>query len=481
MMRKGSTEVDGDEVAAARKRIEERSKLRAKATSGRRPVIDGRGGSVTRAAVRRDLAVRQAARASGVVPDAAGADLAKLARELAQNSRGMREKVAGLESQIRYLERQNRTRNVSLPGSEDGTTFKGKKLEFMYTRAIRFLLTGREEGNELEAEIFRQTEKRRSSMLVGKTALEMGTDSLGGFLVPQQIAADIIELIRAQAVMMAAGVTSMPGLTGAPYQIPKQTSASTAYWVAENSGPTESNQAFGQISLFPHCAAALTKLSKRLIMMASPAAEAFVRDDMSLQLALFLDLAILRGNGASGAPVGIANWPGIGTYAVGTNGGALTYQGLVGIVQKVRIANGLRNAKSVGWVIPTALIAVLQNMVDGNNRPLLLPWDESIKDMAPGEPGQGGPVARLLGYPVYDTTQLPTDLTKAAGTALCEIFFGDIGTVVLGQWGGIEISASDQTSTAFQNRQVWVLIAQEVDVALRQATRMCYCSDVASA
>lgn len=399
-----------------------------------------------------------------------------------RNARGFREKIAKLEGKIELLQRTTRARSIDLPGVEDGTTFRGKKLNFMFTRAIRFLLTGREEGSEFEAEVFRESEKRSGQMLVGKTALEAGTDSLGGFLIPQQIVQELIDLIRANAVVMAAGATMMGGLTGSPVQIPKQTQASTAYWVAENSAPTESNQAFGQISMQPHEAAAMVKLSKRLVMLSSPGAEALVRDDLSQQLALFIDLAVLRGTGASGAPIGIANSVGINTVAVGTNGGALTYDLLVDIVQAVRDDNGLRNAKSVGWIMSTSLIGVLMKLRDADDRPLLLPITTPATDWAPGTDGSGGPVGRLLGYPVYDTTQIPTTLSKGAtSTGLTEIYFGDIGTVLIGQWGGVVLEASDQTSTAFQDRQVWILISQLLDVAIRQEQRLCYVNDVLAA
>lgn len=418
----------------------------------------------------------QARPAAGSIPG-----ISRLNRTLsrvAENTSGFDKRLAALEGRTRFIERSVKNRTVSLPGSEDGTTVKGKKVHFMFTKAIKYLVTGKEDGCEFEAEVMRETEKRAAKGLIGKTALEAGTDSIGGFLVPTQVIQDLIDLIRANQVMTAAGITQMPGLTGSPVQIPKQTGGSTGYWVDENVAPTESNQTFGQISMTPHTAAALVKISKRLIMMASPAAEALVRKDLSEQLALLVDLAILRGTGANGQPIGIMNWPGVNPYAIGTNGGDLTYEHLVGIIQTVRDANGLRDARNVGWVLSTGLIGVVMKMVDGNNRPIFLPWSEGVTNWETGTPGAGGPVGRLFGYPVYDTTQIPTNLTKGTGTGLTEIYFGDMSTVIQGGWGGIEIAASDQTSDAFAKRQVWVQIAQDLDIALRQETRLTYCGDV---
>lgn len=462
----------------------------ATAEAGKPDLAAIRARIAARRAKRLALAGKKSGTGTGVAPAAKPAHVAtpgdgngrlvKALEAVARSTKAFNERMGTLESRMKFVERQAKMRHVSLPGSEDGGTFKGQKVKFMFTRAIKYILTGREEGCEYEAEVFREAEKKSASGLIGKTALEAGTDSIGGFLVPVQIVQDLIELIRANQVMAAAGITNMTGLSGAPVQIPKQTAGATGQWVDENVAPSESNQTFGQVSLAPHTAAALVKISKRLIMMATPAAEALVRQDLSEQLALTIDLGILRGTGSSGQPIGIANWPGILTVAAGANGGPLTYNLLVDIQQQVRNNNGLRNAKSPAWIIATALIGVLQKMVDANNRPLLLPWANAAQDWPEDKPASGGPVGRLFGYPVYDTTQIPTNLTKGGGTNLTEIYFGDMATVLLGQWGGVEIAASDQTSTAFEKRQVWVQIAQDVDVALRQEQRMCYVSDVQS-
>ena len=440
-------------------------------------------------AQRRGLALRTAARQIGAPAD--DPEFMRTVRELARTSKAASTQVQQMKSQMDFMRRQLKKRSaplrptVDLPGVEDGEYVREKgsnvrvKHKFMFTRAIKFLLTGREDGCEFEAEVIRQTEKRSAS-LTTKTALEAGTDTLGGFLIPNQIINEMIELIRAQAVVLQAGATVMPGLTGSPVQIPKMTGASTGYWVGENVAPTVSNQTFGQITMSPHTAAAYTQISKRLIMLSNPGAEAVVREDLSLQLALLIDLAMLRGGATAGEPIGIANTSGIGSYAMGTNGGPLTYDDLVKIVQVVRAANGIRNAKSLAWIIPTALIPVIQLMRDSQNRPLLLSINEGAFNQEPGEAGQGGPVGRLLGYPVYDTTQIPTNLTKAAGTSLTEVYFGDIGSLLVGQWGGVTIEASGETSTAFLARQIWIMISQDLDVAVRQPDRLVYCSDVQS-
>jgi HK97 family phage major capsid protein len=82
-----------------------------------------------------------------------------------------------------------------------------------------------------------------------------------------------------------------------------------------------------------------------------------------------------------------------------------------------------------------------------------------------------------LGYPYKMTTQIPINLTKANGTALTEVYYANWQELIIGQWGGMEIMASNETSDAFEKDQTWVRVLQEVDLAVRHPESFCVCSD----
>ena len=68
--------------------------------------------------------------------------------------------------------------------------------------------------------------------------------------------------------MMQAGVTTLTGLEG-NIAIPRQTSASTAYWVGEGASPTESQQAFDQVNLTPKTVGAFVDYTRKTLLQSS--------------------------------------------------------------------------------------------------------------------------------------------------------------------------------------------------------------------
>ena len=75
---------------------------------------------------------------------------------------------------------------------------------------------------------------------VQKRDLVVGTPTAGGNLVATDLlSGSFIDMLRNAMVLDQLGVTMLTGLMG-NVAIPKQTSGSTIYWVAENTAPTES-------------------------------------------------------------------------------------------------------------------------------------------------------------------------------------------------------------------------------------------------
>ena len=153
---------------------------------------------------------------------------------------------------------------------------------------------------EYEREVVAEHASTRTSMAAGK-------DSLGGYWVPEEyLPQEFVDLMRAKVVVYGMGARQLTGLTGSPVDIPRKTGNSTAYWVAEGAAITESNLTAGSINMEPHACAALVKLSNRLIMLGNPSVEAMVQEDMATSLALKIEYAAIRGDGASGSPLGVA-------------------------------------------------------------------------------------------------------------------------------------------------------------------------------
>ncbi len=367
--------------------------------------------------------------------------------------------VEGLETRIAEMEKLSMPRKVNLPGLED------EKQQFSFFKAIWAMKSQNWDNAGFEKEIFENTRKR--------TMGGLGSGGAGAYIVPTIYIAELIELLRADAIVAALGATFLPDLQGSPIQIPRQSAGATGYWVGENAAITASDLTLEQLSLTPKKVAALVKLSNTLIKLSNPSAEALIRRDISSCLALQIDLKALRGDGTGGAPTGVASTASINTVAIGTNGGTLTWDHLLDMEYSLAEDNALKG--KLGYAFHPALRRkllkqkVAQYSGDTSGEYIVAPtMSESIF--------QG-----WLGYPYKQTTQIPITLTKAAGTALTEIYFGNWSELIIGQWGGMELALSTETSDAFERDQTWVRVLQELDIAVRHPASFCLINDAASA
>lgn len=359
-----------------------------------------------------------------------------------------KEEIKALQDAIKTLEdkKVKRSMGVIVPGVDE------EKETFSFFKAIKAMRSGDWSDAGFEKECFDTTKK---------TALASGTDSLGGYLVPAQFVAQIIELLRAETVLDKIGMTVIPNLTGSPVEFPTQEGGATTFWIGENSPITESNQTFGTRSMQPKKLAALVKISNSLLRLNNTSAEAVVRADIAKVMALRLDLAGLRGTGGP-QPTGITNTTGINTFDIATNGGRFDFQQAEKMVEALDTANALRG--KLGFVMHPKIksimkkerIAQFSGQTEGAY--VVLPMsDQLLQDS--------------LGWPFASTTQIPINLTQGSGTDLSEVYFANWAELILGMWGGMELLASnvagDNNGGAMTSDQTWIRAIMEADFMIR--------------
>lgn len=379
------------------------------------------------------------------------AELKALREDFIQKFGEHDEKVKALEKRIEYLEEQ--LKKWKVPGLEEEMA----KRDFSLAKALRGIAFGDWEGAEFEKEVIFETTKRKD--------LAAGTPSAGGYLVPTQYIPQLIEMLRAEAVVIRAGATVLDGLSGSPVEIPKQTGGATVYWVGENTAITPSDAGFGQIQLTPKTVAALMKVSNRLIRLANPSIETVIRRDFAQAVALEIDIQALRGDGVGGKPTGVANITGINTVEIGTDGGDFTFDHAIDMEFALMEKNALKG--SLAFITHPAVIRKLSKMKATGTGDYMR-WVEALKD------------GKLVGYNYYTTTQIPTNLTKGTGTNLTEVYFANWQELIIAQWTGVEIAVSNTAGTAFEANQTWFRIVQDVDVGIRHPESFCLVNDASA-
>ena len=284
---------------------------------------------------------------------------------------------------------------------------------------------------------------------VQKRDLVVGTPTAGGNLVATDLlSGSFIDILRNAMVIDSLGARMLTGLVG-QIAIPKQTGAATAYWVAENSAPTESQQTVGQVTMTPKTVGAYTDISRRLLLQSSLSVESMVQSDLATVLGLAIQQAAISGSGASNQPSGLLT---LVTPSVigGTNGLAPTWANIVALETNVATANAdvgtlgyLTNAKVRGKLKGTEKFSTT------NGQPV---WQDGSTP--------------LNGYRAAVTNAVPSNLTKGTSSGVASaILFGNFADLMIGMWGGLDLMVDPYTgSTAGTVR---VVALQDVDVAVR--------------
>jgi HK97 family phage major capsid protein len=258
----------------------------------------------------------------------------------------------------------------------------------------------------------------------------MGGGAAGGFLVPEDVSSEVVELLRPASVVMAMGPVVVPMPNG-NLTMNRLAVGSTATYVGEQQDIPATGVEFGQIKLTAKKLTALVPISNDLLRAASTAVDRIVRDDVVLSAATRMDLAFIRGAGTEHTPRGLRNLL-TGTSFATTNILSMTatpdLQKITNDLGRMELA--LMNANvpmtRAGWLMAPRTMMHLMNIRDGNG------------NFAFPELQQN----RLRGKPVGISTQIPTNLN----TNESEVYLADFAHVVVGEHMGIEVSMSTEAA-----------------------------------
>ena len=328
---------------------------------------------------------------------------------------------------------------------------------FSFAKLARGLVTRDFSECAYEADLCKEAAKTISK------DMSTTTDSAGGFIVPVQIMENmIIPLLQKRITALSLGVQRLP-LSGSPVQIPKITTASTAYWVAENATVTASDLAFGQLNMTPHAVASRVILSNRLINLSSPAAEQITRAQIAKDLGIAMDAAIYAGTGAAGQPTGIVQTSGINSVswsAAASMAANTAYGKLMDMIQALSEDNV--ELANCSWAMHSTAFNALSKMADSAS-------GFSLERRLFGAAQMNG-AQTLTGYKYAITNQLTTLTSSATSNSL---IFGDFTQCYLGEWGTMVLRSSDVAGDSFAKMQTQILAAMEVDVGVAQPTAFC--------
>lgn len=346
-------------------------------------------------------------------------------------------------------------------GSQSNQAARDKGVGF--GRIVRAFAFARQQGTGAEGAIKNLQAWGDADLAdqVRERALGAASSPAGGYLVPVQQAAEVIELRRAATVVRALGPRVLPLPTGT-MQIPKITAGASGSYIGENTNATKSQQTFGNVLLTAKKLAVLVPISNDLIRNSSPQADMVVRDDVVRSLAVTEDAAFIRADGTNGQPKGLRYWAPAGNI-VASAGTSLTNMTADLGNAMLALMNANTPAGNWAWIFSPRSWKALTTIQNTNG--FYVFRDEMVQ------------AKTLWGFPFRVTTSVPITLTVGANSDCSEVYLANFDDLAIGDNLQLSIDVSQEAAyydgsgvvAAFSQDQTVIRAIAEHDFVARYA------------
>ena len=269
-------------------------------------------------------------------------------------------------------------------------------------------------------------------------ALQEGTDSEGGYLVPDEYERTLVEALEEENVFRQ--LAKVIRTSSGDRKIPVVATKGTASWIDEEGAYTESDDSFGQVSIGAYKVGTMIKVSEELLNDSVFDLESYIAKEFARRIGAKEEEAFFTGDG-SGKPLGIlAATGGAETGVTATSSTAVTADELMDLFYSLKSPY----RKKAVWVLNDSTIKAVRKLKDSTGQYL---WQPSLVAGTPDT---------LLGRPVKTSAYMPV---IAAGAKT--IAFGDFSYYWIADRQGRSFKRLNELYAA--NGQVGFLGSQRVD------------------
>lgn len=238
-------------------------------------------------------------------------------------------------------------------------------------------------------------------------ALQVGTDTEGGHLVPTDLERTIIETIDAESVMRGAATVIQ---TSADRDIPIESTVGVATWTAEEAAYTESDPAFGKVTLSSYKDGVILKVSEELLADEVTDLLGYIGRNIGRKIGTLEEAAFVDGDGTA-KPTGIVTGADAGITAA-TNAAILPEE-YMDLYYKVKPGYRRRGT----WILHSQTVLALRKVrertdltPDGGN----FIWHPGLIAGVPDT---------LLSRPVLESDDMPQIATVTIPAVFVDISF----------------------------------------------------------
>ena len=329
-------------------------------------------------------------------------------------------------------------------GKEIARLERQEALDAELNRPVNKPLTGKPMNGKEENKTGRATDEYRQNfwnMMRSKApmpsvvnALQIGTDSEGGYLVPDEYERTLVEALEEENVFRQ--LAKVIQTSSGDRKIPVVATKGTASWIDEEGAYTESDDSFGQVSIGAYKLGTMIKVSEELLNDSVFDLESYISREFARRIGTKEEEAFLTGDGKN-KPTGVFPSAELGVIA---NGASITFDELIDLFYSLK-SPYRRNAV---WVLNDSTIKAIRKLKDSNGQYL---WQPSLTAGTPDT---------ILGRPVRTSAYMPAIAASAKTIA-----FGDFSYYWIADRQGRSFKRLNELYAA--NGQVGFLASQRVD------------------
>ena len=280
--------------------------------------------------------------------------------------------------------------------------------------------------------------RSKAPMPAVTNALQVGTDSEGGYLVPDEYERTLVEALEEENIFrqMAKVIKTSSG----DRKIPVVASKGTASWIDEEGAYPESDDSFGQVSIGAYKLGTMIKVSEELLNDSVFDLQSYISREFARRIGAKEEEAFFTGDG-KGKPLGVlAATGGAETGVTAASATAVTADELMDLYYSLKSPY----RKKAVWVLNDSTIKAIRKLKDNNGQYL---WQPSLTAGAPD---------MILGRPIKTSAYMPA---IAAGAKT--IAFGDFSYYWIADRQGRSFKRLNELFAA--TGQVGFLASQRVD------------------
>ena len=231
-----------------------------------------------------------------------------------------------------------------------------------------------------------------------QNALSIGTDSEGGYLVPDEYEKKLVEALEDEVFFRS--LANVIKTSSGDRKIPIVTGKGEAAWIDEGGQFPESDDSFGQTSIGAYKLATIIKVSDELLNDPVFNIENYISKEFARRIGTKEEEAFFVGD-SKGKPEGLLGSANLGVTATTVN---ITFDDVMDLFYSLRAPY----RKKATWLLNDSTVKAIRKLKDGNGNYI---WQPSVRD---GEPD------RILNRPYRTSIYIPE---LAAGNRV--MAFGD--------------------------------------------------------